>query len=279
MADNTAQGGADTIATDELTLVNGVTQQAPLPKAQRVKSGFGTDGAFTDVATVTPLPVRNGDGTNQATVKAGNTPPVAGDTAEVVTLHPSIFKAVPAGGTGVAALPVWANAIQLATYTYGARGIATGALTANTAKQVLSLEVAATNTKTVKVRRIIVSGVQSALLAGTLDIQVTRGTAASTLGTAVTAGARVAADAAPQTVVKTLPTIVAAAAVDVLPFAANGAAAASAQPATVLYDWQEGGETKPWTLVPGSINSLVLSAVSTAAQNWTLTIHVVLTEE
>lgn len=47
MADNTVQGGTDTIATDD---VGGV-------KYQRVKNCFGADGAAVDVSATNPMPV------------------------------------------------------------------------------------------------------------------------------------------------------------------------------------------------------------------------------
>lgn len=188
-------------------------------------------------------------------------------------------KAVPTGGSGQAAIPVYHNAIQELTYTVGARAIATGTLTASTAKQLLSLEVAAAGTKTVKLRRILIAGYCTTAVIGTFDIQVTRGTVASTGGTAITPGVRVAGDAAATTVVKSLPTITAATVLDTIPLTALAAATAAAIPLTVIYDWQEGGETKAWTLKPGVIDSFVLSAISSAAQAWTLTIHVTFTEE
>jgi hypothetical protein len=191
----------------------------------------------------------------------------------------SITNAPAALKNGAFAIPVWPNALQLLTYTFPIRNLVTGALTANTVKALVSLEVAAVGTKTVKIRRLIVSGYQTTALAGTFDIQLQRGSAASSAGTAVTAGVRVTGDAAPGTVVKTLPTIVAATVLDVLPCAATPTTAATGFGATVLYDWQESGETKPWTLKPGVIDSLVLNGISTAAQNWTLTVHITLTEE
>lgn len=63
MADNTAQGGTDTIATDDISGV----------KHQRVKVEYGADGSATDVAAATPLPVRVGDGTTQTDILAGDT--------------------------------------------------------------------------------------------------------------------------------------------------------------------------------------------------------------
>lgn len=189
------------------------------------------------------------------------------------------LKALPTGGLGLAAIPVTHNAIQLLTYTYGVRVLATGTLTASTAKALFSIEHAATSTKTVKIRRILVSGRQTTALAGSLDIQVTRGTAASTAGTAITAGLRSAGDAAAECVVKTLPTITAASIQDYLPLTAAPSAVAQAVPQTTIFDWQEGGETKAWTLRAGILETLVFNVISDAAQAYNLTIHLTVTEE
>lgn len=58
MADDTvinAGSGGDTIATDELNTLNGVASSGV--KVQRMKIGFGPDGALRDVDAVNPLPV------------------------------------------------------------------------------------------------------------------------------------------------------------------------------------------------------------------------------
>ena len=58
MADNTttnAGTGGDTIATDELTTINGAASSGV--KVQRVKIGFGVDGDFKDVSNADRLPV------------------------------------------------------------------------------------------------------------------------------------------------------------------------------------------------------------------------------
>lgn len=55
MADNTAQTGTDTIATDDLATLNGGASTGV--KAQRVKVGYGADGDFRDASTSFPLPV------------------------------------------------------------------------------------------------------------------------------------------------------------------------------------------------------------------------------
>src|SRR4051794_23323631 len=48
--------GLTTVAADELTEVNGVTQTEPLPKAQRVRPVHGPDGVAWDASTDHPLP-------------------------------------------------------------------------------------------------------------------------------------------------------------------------------------------------------------------------------
>src|SRR3954447_16093500 len=69
MADNTVinpGAGGDTIATDDLTTLNGGAVSGV--KAERVKVGFGTDGSLRDVDTANGLPVQITDGTDVATV-------------------------------------------------------------------------------------------------------------------------------------------------------------------------------------------------------------------
>ena len=56
MPDNTVlPGTGELIALDEVTLINGAA--VPAVKAQRIKPGFGPDGAFRDVSGAFPLPV------------------------------------------------------------------------------------------------------------------------------------------------------------------------------------------------------------------------------
>lgn len=188
-------------------------------------------------------------------------------------------KAVPAGGSGQSAIPVYTNAVQMRTYTSACRAVATGALTANTAKPIFAFQKTAAAT-TVKIRRIIVSGYATSALAGQLDFQLNRGTAAGT-GTAATVNGapRVTGDAATICTMLSLPTIVAATVVDVIPGFVVPTTTATGFPFTVLHDWQEAGETKPWTLVAGSIDALVINAISAAALNFNLSCHIVYTEE
>lgn len=55
MADNSAQNGTDTIATDEVTTLNGGASSGV--KVQRVKVMYGDDGTATDASLTNPLPI------------------------------------------------------------------------------------------------------------------------------------------------------------------------------------------------------------------------------
>lgn len=55
MADNTPQNGTATIATDEVTTLNGGAVSAV--QVQRVKPVYGDDGIARDVSTAFPLPI------------------------------------------------------------------------------------------------------------------------------------------------------------------------------------------------------------------------------
>ena len=68
MPDNTTlPGSGELIALDEIFTLNGVAAAVGL-KAQRMKSGFGPDGVFTDVSTTNPMPVTMPAGKNKVTV-------------------------------------------------------------------------------------------------------------------------------------------------------------------------------------------------------------------
>jgi hypothetical protein len=192
---------------------------------------------------------------------------------------PLAAVALPANAAGQTAVPVTSNAIQYATYKISARAQTTGALVANTAKQILSLEHAATATKRVRVRRIMLAGYGTDAVLGMVDVQLTRGVAASTAGTAIVPGPAVASDPAAEVVAKALPTIVAATVVGNLPWGVKAAVANAALPTSVVYDWQESGETKALQLRPGVLESLVISLISNAANTIIHTIEVTVTED
>jgi hypothetical protein len=188
-------------------------------------------------------------------------------------------RTVPANADGQVALPVSVNAIQYATYDVGIRNIASGALTANVAAPIMSFEHSAGSTKTVRIRRLMIHARQTTALAGSFDIQVFKGTAASTGGTAATPNPRKSSDPACEVVVKSLPTIVAATLGDTIPAGGFSLTTTTYSPPWTVYDWQESGETKPLMLRAGVLEAIVFNVISTAALNLTLTMSVDFTEE
>jgi hypothetical protein len=165
MADNTTLNvgtGGDVIATDDLTTLNGGAVSGV--KVQRVKVGFGSDASLRDVDATNGLPVDITDGTTAIVVKPANVSTTAADTALVVAVRPTPRN----------------------TYTATMARVASGLLTANTAKAVLSIEHSASSTKTIRLRQLIVSGYATTAVAGTVEFQLMTGSAASTGGTAIT---------------------------------------------------------------------------------------------
>lgn len=260
MADNTTINvgtGGDVIATDDLTTLNGGAVAGV--KAQRVKIGFGSDGSFRDVDATNGLPVDITDGTNAITVKPTNVSTTQTDTALVVAVRPTPRQ----------------------TYTAVLNRVATGALTANTAKAVLSIEHSAAATKTIRLRQLIVSGYATTAVAGTVEFNLSRGIAASTAGAAITP-TNVAMGAANEatTLVKSLPTITAATVVYTQNMTAVPAAANSSIGSSVdFFSNSDQIEQQPFTLPAATLSSYVLNIISTAAINVTLNVTLVFTEE
>jgi hypothetical protein len=190
------------------------------------------------------------------------------------------LKALPTNGSGQAAIPVWINATEMATYEVVAAAISSGALTANTAKQILSLEHAAGATKTVKIRRIIISGVVTTGAAtASIEFRMFRGTAASSAGTAITPQPVLPGTSAAEAVAKSLPTMTAATVLRTAVLGYMVAATTQAFGPWVFYDWQEGGEVQPFTLRSANLDTLALSIQSTGAITAACHITVLLTEE
>lgn len=91
MADNTPQSGTDTIATDDVTTLNGAASSGV--KVQRVKVAFGDDGAARDASAVFPLPVAwGGDNTAGTMTNAPNVTAVTTTAAQV--LAPGTYRAI-----------------------------------------------------------------------------------------------------------------------------------------------------------------------------------------
>lgn len=68
MADNTVQAGTDTIATDDVTTLNGGASSGV--KVQRVKVMFGDDNTAQDVSAAFPMPTMTPDLTATGTISA-----------------------------------------------------------------------------------------------------------------------------------------------------------------------------------------------------------------
>ncbi|MGZ4465208.1 MAG: hypothetical protein ACXVW0_07615 [Nocardioides sp.] len=68
MADNSLQTGSDSIATDDVTTLNGAASSGV--KVPRSKVGFGDDGSYRDASSAFPLPVVQSWGSAGRTSKA-----------------------------------------------------------------------------------------------------------------------------------------------------------------------------------------------------------------
>jgi len=101
MADNTSQGGADVIATDDLTSLNGSASNGV--KVQRVKVGHGLDGDFTDASSTNPLPVKQTHGTVGYGVIGTST---SGDTTLVAPTGSNRVKVIGINLTAASAVSV-----------------------------------------------------------------------------------------------------------------------------------------------------------------------------
>lgn len=177
-------------------------------------------------------------------------------------------------------LPVTQNAQAKATYSVTMARVATGALTANTLKQILSLEHGAGATKTLRLQKIEISGYATTALAGTVEFQLARGTAASSAGSAITPTPLNPGSAAAEAVAKSLPTITAATVVaagnaNSVPATANSSIGSAFR----FHEFLAGADAQPFTLRAGNLDTLVLSIISTAAINVTLNITAYFAEE
>lgn len=192
---------------------------------------------------------------------------------------PASFANAANSGSQGPALNVNTSAIQKATYIASFGNVASGTLTANTAKAMFSIYHAATATRTVRIRRINVGGIQTTGVAGSVTLQLYRGTAASSGGTGLTAQPYNPGTPAAEATCTQVPTITAATLLlsrtaAILPATANTGFADFP-----LVDFQEAGEMIPFTLRAGSADSLVVSLNASGAMGITTSIAVAFTEE
>lgn len=177
-------------------------------------------------------------------------------------------------------LPATVDTQQLVTYSATMARVASGALTANTLKAVLSFEHAAGSTKTMRLRSLKISGYATTAVAGTVEFQLARGTAASSGGTAITPQPLLPGDAAADTVVKSIPTITAATVLwagsaTSVPATANSTIGSAFE---LIHLGNYDGLKAP-TLRAANLDTLVLNIISTAAVNVTLNATAIFTEE
>jgi hypothetical protein len=181
------------------------------------------------------------------------------------------------------ALNVNVNAVQLPTYVFISKPAA-ALLTANTLSLRASLHHAATAVKTVRIRRIKVSGQMSAVAESSI-IEVHRITAAPT-GTAVTGAAATASltpfdtrdPAAEATATTSLTAATSTGLLTHLVITSEDAAALHGGGA-VIYDWQEAGQTKAITIRSGVLEGIAVGIISSAGVTPTLTVEIQFTEE
>ena len=118
MADNTIQTGTDTIATDDVSTLNGVASSGV--KIQRVKVMFGDAASARDVSPTFPLPVEEAGGVtgSMATVSSGtantSTTLLAADATRRMVLLTNAGTATVLVGIGATAVTTTLYAFALA---------------------------------------------------------------------------------------------------------------------------------------------------------------------
>lgn len=116
MADNSLQNGTDTIATDDVTTLNGGASSGI--KVQRVKVGYGTDNTLRDVDAANGLPVLQNDVTSSGSLAAAA-------TFVTLSLNSQSSAAIQITGT-------WAGTIQFEVSNDGTNWTAVNAVAAST---------------------------------------------------------------------------------------------------------------------------------------------------
>lgn len=166
----------------------------------------------------------------------------------------------------------------LPSYTAAAE-TSTGAFSANTRKDYLSIEHSAASTKTVRIRRITVGGYQTGAVAGFIYAKVFHGTAASSAGTVQAATKTNEASAAAEAVVKVLPTITAATLKISQPIGGLTATANIGVGPVTIYDSTSGADQEPLTLRAGVLEAFSVALFSTGTNTLLPSVTIYFTEE
>lgn len=124
MGDNTTQTGGDTIATDDVTTLNGSVSSGV--KVQRVKAGYGDDNSYRDSSPAFPFPVAIRD-TSKTLIQLYATGAASGTTGTETAIN--LSKAGTVGGTPPAAaasfIPTSGKRFRITSMTFASRGNAT----------------------------------------------------------------------------------------------------------------------------------------------------------
>lgn len=112
MADNSTQTGADTIATDDVTTLNGSASSGV--KVQRVKIAYGDDGTARDASASFPLPVSQIPSSLTPTI---TTPTIAITSFTVLASNTSRKMAMIMNDSGVTVYLALASTASLTAYT------------------------------------------------------------------------------------------------------------------------------------------------------------------
>lgn len=124
MADNSAQNATDTIATDDVTTLNGSASLGV--KVARAKATYGDDGTSRDVSAAFPLPTAVRD-TSKTLVQFYATAAAAGATGvetAIALAKAGSLGSAPAGGAN-SLTPPSGKRFRITTITFAARGHAT----------------------------------------------------------------------------------------------------------------------------------------------------------
>lgn len=112
MADNTIQTDADTIATDDVTTLNGSASSGV--KVQRIKVLFGDDGTARDVSTSFPLPISVGGDSTAGTII--NTVAASVTTASASVLAVGTYRAIVFDNLGTDYIYIGATGVTVSSY-------------------------------------------------------------------------------------------------------------------------------------------------------------------
>lgn len=168
--------------------------------------------------------------------------------------------------------------IGLPTYV-ALNNTASGALTANTRKDIMSLDHPVGSVKTMRIARIEASWNATTSLAGDLRIYLFKGVLQATAGTITTSNPTSSEFVTADTVFRINPTITAATLLWSHIIGSVPATANSILAKQVLYELSQHGLQEDFVLKAGAVEGFALAIQSSAALNWTPFLNVTFIEE